>query len=78
MGEVYKVVGGDYDESCVFFLYEPKPVLVGLFVKTLAPEVVGPSVGSPDLFMHHINIDISAHPFVGGVLRLRLFTRIAG
>lgn len=79
MGEVYKVVGGwDYDKSCVFLLYELKPVLVGLFVKALALEVVGPSVGSPVLCMHHINIDISAHPFVGGVLRLQLFTRITG
>ena len=67
----------DYDESCVFFfLYELEPVLVGLFIKALALEVVRPSVSSPVLFIHHINVDIFAHAFVGGVLRLQLFTRI--
>ena len=69
----------DYHESCVFvFLHELEPVLVGLFVKAPALEVVGLGVGSPVLFVHHINMDISVYPFVGGVLRLQLFTRITG
>lgn len=68
----------DYHESCVFvFLHELEPVLVGLFVKAPALEVVGLGVGSPVLFMHHI-INIPVYLFVGGVLRLQLFTRITG
>jgi len=67
----------DYHKPCVFvFLHELEPVLVGLFVKAPALGVVGPGVGSPVLFMHHINIDISVYPFVGGVLRLQLFTHV--